>query len=433
MNKLIMLLLGMLAAGQAQAFGIGDVLSAGVNVVGTLGSAAIDKAMEDSPEEMEAKCAKGKEELDAKYKEAVARVEARSDLKPLDKEKLVRQIASTFTMAATVSNLAEQQELNQRRKREQMFTVGGVAGVLGNAAMNTPSAVMARADMAVKAGEPQAQSRSALAQTDALLQTGQIQAQNRATFAVAEGLLNGAVVSPVPSNRALAQTAAGGTPQQQVQIDNAIQRSVAQHQPEMDAAKKAIEAAKPEQAFVAPEPASLLVQDRGRKVFVEFVGGKVLTERLQSAFKDGGYTVVDNAKDADVVYQFDGEYSVDAAYEREGLTEQLSVLTDNPHVIAAPQRKAGVMKTALGGFLSVVSGRQIDTKSSGAYKQQVLIVANRHFDGKDTRVSVLSAKESQALEYDALAKAAMQDIVSAVGIRNVQLVSTGSAVQSGTR
>lgn len=164
-----------------------------------------------------------------------------------------------------------------------------------------------------------------------------------------------------------------------------------------------------------------MAQDKGRKIFVEFLNGKSLTSNLQQVFKNAGYTVVDNSKDADVVYQFDGDYTVDAAYERDGLTEQMGPLADNPHAIEAPQRKAGLMTKTLGGFLNAV-GRPVDTTKSGAYKQKVLIVANRRFEGKDMRVSASASKESASLEPDALINSAMQDVLSAVGIHPTQPV-----------
>lgn len=420
MKKTASAIAGILMATQVHAFGFGDVLSAGINVAGKLGGAAIDKAMEDSPEEMEAKRAKEKEARDNQFKDAVAKVETRSDLKPLEKERMVRQIANTFGMAETFSNMSSQQEIARRQQRDQMLTLGGAAGVVGNAAMNTPSVAMARADMAVKAGEPQAQSRNALAQTDALLKTGQVQDKNRATMAAADGMLKGSAPQSTMSVSD-AQSAARGTSQQQAQISNAIQDSVALHQPEMNAAQAAIDAAKPKQPFATPESTELLAQDKGRKIFVEFLNGKSLTSNLQQVFKNAGFTVVDNAKDADVLYQFDGDYTVDAAYERDGLTEQMGPLTDNPHAIEAPQRKAGLMTKTLGGFLNAV-GRPVDTTKSGAYKQKVLIVANRRFEEKDMRVSATASKESMALEPDAMINGAMQDVLSAVGIHPSQPV-----------
>lgn len=297
----------------------------------------------------------------------------------------------------------------------------------GNAAMNTPSMAMARADMAVASGQQQAQSRSTLAQTDALLQTGQVQNKNRASVAAADTLLKGG--APQQSSMSVTDVqSAVANPVRQAQIANAIQNSADQHKPEMDAAKAAIEAAKPIKDFGEQEPVSLLAQDKGRKIFVEFLNGKLLSERLRSAFKDGGYKVVDNVKNADVVYQFDGEYTIEPAYEREGLTEQLGVLSDNPHVIELPQRKVSAMKSALGGLLSAVSGQGDPTTRVTTYRQQVLLVANRHFEGKDIRVSALSAKEGMSLKFDILIQEAMQEIVEEVGIHAVQLASSGVAV-----
>lgn len=139
----------------------------------------IDKATEDSPEEMTRKQEQQKLERDAKFKEVIAKIEERKDITPLEKEKLTRAAARSFGAAETISNLAVQQELQRRAERDQMLSAGGIAGVVGNAAMNTPSAVMARADVMVKAGIPQAQSRAAIEGANDLMKTGRPQAKSK--------------------------------------------------------------------------------------------------------------------------------------------------------------------------------------------------------------------------------------------------------------
>lgn len=155
--RVLMLVAIVLSANEASAVGIADFVSAGINVVGKVGGAMVDKAMEDSPEEMERKRQKEAADREAKFHEAIAKIESRTDITPLDKEKLTRQISKTFGMAETISNLSAQQELRRREQRDQILTGGGIVGVVGDAALNTPSAIMARADIAVKTGVPQAQ------------------------------------------------------------------------------------------------------------------------------------------------------------------------------------------------------------------------------------------------------------------------------------
>lgn len=399
----------------ASAVGIGDFISAGINVVGKVGGAAIDKAMQDSPEEMEQKRLKAKADQEAKFHEAIAKVEARTDITPLEKEKFTRQISKTFGMAETISNLAAQQEMNRREQRDQMFTAGGMAGVVGNAAMNTPSAMMARADIAVKTGAPQAESRRAIAGADALMKTGQPQAQSRAAV---EAAMTGGAVHPSATG-----VQPGGTQEDRARVAAGIQGGIAQHQGDINKAIADVEAAKPKTLLTEPEATNLAVLDKGRKVYVEFVGSKKLTEQLQSAFKDNGHTVVASAAEAEVVYQFDGEYVIGHEGSRDNVIERVGAYSDNPHTIEPPQQaQPSAVKTAVGGFFAAMAGIPIKQPSvdAGAYKQAVLVVANRHFNGQDARVSALAKEESGVVEADMLITNALQELVATVGVSNVK-------------
>lgn len=391
----------------ASAVGIGDFVSAGINVIGKVGGAAIDKAMEDSPEEMERKRQKEKVDREAKFHEAIAKIEARPDITPLDKEKLTRQVSKTFGMAETISNLSAQQEMQRREQRDQVFTAGGMAGVVGNAAMNTPSAIMARADIAVKTGAPQAESRRAVQGADALMKTGHPQAQSKA--AVDAAMTGGAVRPSVDGVQP------GGTPEDRARVAAGIQGGIAQHQGEIDKAIADVEAAKPKELLSEPEPANLATLDKGRKVYIEFVGGKKLTERLQLAFKGSGHNVVASAAEAEVVYQFDGEYAVGSENNRENLSERVGAYTDNPHPIEAPKEQSS-MKGAVGGFFASMAGIPVRRSSAGTYRQAVLVVANRRFNGQDARVSALIKEESGMLEPDMLIKSALQELMNTVGV-----------------
>lgn len=409
MKKILGLLMAasLLQINSACAIGIGDFVSAGINVVGKVGGAMIDKAMEDSPEELERKRQKEKTDREAKFHEAIAKVEARSDISPLDKEKLTRQVSKTFGMAETISNLSAQQELRRREQRDKMFTAGGMAGVVGDAALNTPSAIMARADMAVKAGIPQAQSRQAIDGANVLMKTGRPQEQSRAAV---EAAMTGGVLRP-----SVGSVQPGGTPEDKARAAEAVQGAIAQHQGEIDKAKAEIEAAKPKKLLSEPEPTDLASLDKGRKVYVEFVGGQKLTERLQLAFKNSGHNIVGSAAEAEVVYQFDGEYAVSPESNREGLTERIGVYDDNPHPLEAPKEQSS-MKGAVGGFFASMAGIPVRQASTGTYRQGVLLVANRRFNGQDARVSALVKEESGLLEPDMLIKSALQEIMSTVGV-----------------
>lgn len=420
MKKLIGLIIAatLLISNGAFAVGIADFVSAGINVVGKVGGAMIDKAMEDSPEEMERKRQKDAVDREAKFNEAIAKIEARQDISPLDKEKLTRQISKTFGMAETFGNLAAQQEMQRRAQRDQMFTAGGMAGVVGNAALSTPSAVMARADLMVKTGVPQAQSRAAIDGANILMKTGQPQAQSRAAVNAATNTMNGGAV---PS-QGIGDVQLGGTPENKAKVEASLANAMSQHQGEIEKAKADIESAKPKELLTVPEAVNLTSLDKGRKVYVEFAGSKRLTERLQLAFKGSGFEVVGSAAEADSVYQFDGEYNVGAEATREGVSLQAGAFVDSPHPIELTKKGASV-KNMVGGFILTMGGRPVpQQQDSGVYRQAVLFVANRRAEGKDIRVSVLNKDVSYEMRPEAMIDGALLDLMDSVGIRELKKI-----------
>ena len=394
----------------ASAFGLGDIVSAGINVVGKVGGAMIDKATEDTPEEMEQKRQQEKADRERQYFEAVAKIEARTDITPLSKEKLTRQIARSFGMAETISNLMAQQEAQRREQRDNMFTAGGMAGVVGGAVLSTPSAVIARADLAVKTGVPQAQSRQAVAEADVMMKTGLPQAQSRSAVAVASG-----EAPTTPAGIAIIQPVV--TVPQKAIAEEAIQSNIAEHQIAIADAQSTLIAAKPKQELSEPEQSNLASLDKNRKIYVEFIGSKKLTTRLQDAFKAAGYLVVSTEAESEAVYQFDGEYGIQAEGNRGGLNERVGAYSEDPRVLEAPQVQTGV-KNVVGGFFAAMAGVPIKRPELGGYKQGVLLVANRRVDGKDVRVSALSSEESMQLEPTKLIETALQEIMGVVGVRD---------------
>ena len=122
-----------------------------------------------------------------------------------------------------------------------------------------------------------------------------------------------------------------------------------------------------------------------------------LTKRLQKAFSDAGFEIVEAATSADVVYQFDGEYIVNPENDREGIVERVGAFSEHPHVIAEPVKKPSMVKNVIGGFFTAMSGVQVYRAATDSFNQLALIVANRNFNGKDTRVSVTSRGDAAQL------------------------------------
>lgn len=116
-----------------------------------------------------------------------------------------------------------------------------------------------------------------------------------------------------------------------------------------------------------------------------------------------------------MVYQFDGEYAVGSENNRENLSERVGAYTDNPHPIEAHKEQSS-MKGAVGGFFATMAGIPVRRSAAGTYRQAVLVVANRRFNGQDARVSALIKEESGMLEPDMLIKSALQELMNTVGV-----------------
>lgn len=410
------------------AIGMGDLVGAGIHAVGQIGGAMIDKAMEDSPEEKARKEEKAKQERDAKFKEVIAKIEERKDITPLEKEKLTRAAARNFGAAETISNLAVQQELQRKAQRDQMLTAGGIAGVVGGAAMNTPSVMMAKADLMVKAGIPQSQSRAAIDGANDLMKTGRPQAQSKAAVDAATVVMNGGKVdAPAAGGVQL-----GGTAQDKAAAEAGVMDAISQNQGEIDKAKAAVEAAKPKELSSVPQVANLATLDKGRKVYVEFVGSKKLSERLVQAFKDNGHDVVGSEAEADVIYQFDADYAIAEEPSREGTIIRVGQFVEEGKAIELKPKGASV-KQMVGGFLLAMGGKSVpQQKDSGLYRQATLFVANRHADGKDIRVANRLHTETAELNPVPFIDGALLDLMDMVGVpsKPVPIVAANASVNA---
>lgn len=444
MKKAALGLTVFLYAGNTMAFGMMDVLSAGVSSVAKIGGAAIDQALADSPEEVKAKLDKERAKRDAQFKEEVAKIEANQKLSPLEKEKMVRQLAKTFAGVEAAANMQARSEQAKAQQREQTLSMGGMAGVVGGAVMNTPSMAMARADMAVKSGEQKAKSQATLAQTDALLQTGQVQAHNQNVAAQMNGTPNtgtqnvsAAQLGAKVKSDAIGPVGTALTPQQaQGKSPEEIQANYTQMRATAVAVKD--EATKSVNKNLAPVVTNMLAQDKGRKIYVEFVNGKKYTEQLNLAFKKAGIAMVGSAQEAEVIYQFDGEFYIDPAPQRKGVIAQLGYINDTQQTIELPQKEvstASKFKNLASGlvvFAVAASGHEVpgdpNAGSENTYTQKVLIVANRHFEGKDTRVSELVEDVQPELVSGKLIGDAMSKLLDDVGGPTIALASASPIV-----
>lgn len=220
MNKklIAITIAGLFPTAMAHAFGVGDLVSIGVQagseIVRAAGSKAVD-TIKDSMRDPEAE-AREKEEQERKLAEQMQKqideIEAMPNLRPIDRERLVLKLKQTWQASKETQAFVEYAEAQQKAERDRVLTVGGIAGVVGRAAMSSPSMVVAQADLMannpvwraeqrmhneaafrqadamVAAGIPQAKAQGVLAQADALKDTGLTQAGTKAIVDNAEEL-----------------------------------------------------------------------------------------------------------------------------------------------------------------------------------------------------------------------------------------------------
>lgn len=427
-------IVGLIAANPAHAFGVGDLIGIGLRAGAELAGAAVSKAVDSVKESMrdpEAE-AKAKAEQERKLAEAfqkqVEQIEAEPNLRPIDRERLILKLRRQQQWAQQVQAMAEAAEARQKAERDKIFTTSGFLGVVADAAMSSPSAVVAQAKLMtenplwraqqrlnneiifaqanaqVEAGIPQAKAKAVLAQADMLQQTG---AQKAATQAVVE---------------AAKEMAQAGT-----DINEA---AVA-----IESASDAADVARPrlERSTVTSESTAAAVQaepnaftpDLGRRIFIEFVGSSEETSKLRQRLAANGHRVVETKEDADVVYIVEGEFSIPETKNHEGMTLAFGNLLQSPdRAIEPPAKKiTGTLSQGLSRFLLGAAAAQGQpapagaAQKSGGYQQEaLLVIARQPKDGKETRHSVFKSANSESIMAATLAQELVGELYVALGI-----------------
>ena len=389
----------------AYALGMGDLMSVGIDVgskvVGSAVGAGVDK-VKDAMRDPEAEAAKKKAEeqkLLEKYQQAIAEIENRGELSPLQREKGVLGVKKNFAKIQQLEQMAKAAEASQRAERDQIFTASGMLGAVGNAAMNTPSMVMAQADSMSKSPSMRAQVNSTMQQADAAYAGGANQAKVQSVMnAVAiaskvdfKGLFKGSE-SPNQKDASLGNQATGlprnPDPFSELRLDEI-------------------------NAF-AP--------DLGKKIYLEFVGSQRLTQAIRATLQTSGHSITDTRADAEVIYLMEGEYAVAESKEYKGISLNAAELLDDPQkTIELPSTNtSGLFKAGLGKLVSAVGqaqGMNLPKTTASGYRQQVLMVAARQpKGGAETRVATLKESESPALEGVSLTKRASDEWFARMGL-----------------
>ena len=429
-------------ATNAHAFGIGDIVNIGIQAGGELVRAAGGKAVDAIKESMrdpEAEARK-KEEQERKLAEQMQKqideIEATPNLRPIDRERLVLALKKQYAASKEMQAFIERAEAQQKAERDKVLTLGGFAGAVGRAALNTPSVAMAQADIMTKdpvwRAEQRMRNEAVFAQADAQVASGIQQAKSRAVLAQADLIqksgINEAGTKAV-MNTADAMTRAGVTKQEIETVAEAA-ASAKEAAPQgvtapADAGQTRIDAAEAGSAAVSASSKDAFVPDLGRRLYVEFVGSPTETAHIRNRLQAMGHTLAASREEAEVVYLVEGEYTIPETKRYEGVTMNLGELLNAPDKpILAPEKKlSGTLASGVSKFMLVMAsaqGQNVPVNAlpkEGVYPQEVLLViARQPKNGKKTRFSVVKSVESADLVGAKLAAQARDDLYAALGL-----------------
>lgn len=394
----------------ALAFGLGDVISAGIQVGAKVGSAAIGKAIDATkdPEEerrkKEAEKAKKEQDMLAGVQKGLDEIEARKDLTPYQREKtklaLIEGMAQAAALSAMIEDLNERQREAERAERDKMFTAGGFLGAVAGAAVNTPSAVMARSNALAKSPDFQRDTRAMAAgglgsqsPTDKL-----ITAINRANEA-----------------RAAESRMKEGTARMQKTAEAELAPSMVKA--EVEAKDKREKFATLAQTDKAPDV--FFSQDIEKTIYVEYVDNPTETQKLQDMLRAKGHRLAESRAAAQVYFRIEGEYMIGDSAQHKGLSLSAGKGLALTGPLAPPEKKEpGVLASAIGGVLKglVKPANAAAKEPPTIYRQVALIVASRHEGNDESRHSTINKTNSVQLEATELLVEANQMLYVKLGL-----------------
>lgn len=408
---------------RANAFGVGDLLSIGIQAGGKLVGAAVDVGMDKVKNAMtdpEAEAAKKKAE-DQKvaegFRKSLSEIEARRDLSPLQRERLTMGFKKQYAQMQQLQKFVQAAEASQKAKRDEIFTGAGLLGVVGEAALNTPSVVMAQADLMSKSPALRADINASIRQADMQTASGLPQAQAQRAIALADtlhknGLFEAGTKSPIQLTNVAVETKTTIPATSQVpERPDAVK---------VTSTENSSESASPLIAVNAFSP------DVGKKVYLEFVGSASQNKVLRDVLLGHGHTLANNRNEADVVYLIEGEFVIAENKQHKGLNLSVGQLLDDPtKPIEKPATKMmgsiGMGLNKLMFAMAQAQGANVPTaalpKEINGFRQQVLLVTARQpKDGAETRFSVVQEVESPVVEGGSLANAAYKEMLDRLGL-----------------
>lgn len=423
----------MLSSGNANAFGLGDLVGIGIRLGGELAGAAAGKAVDAIKESMrdpEAE-ARAKAEQERKLAEQLQRqidkIEATPNLRPIDREKLVIQLKESYQAVKEMQAFIEKAEAQQRAERDKIFTAGGILGVVGEAAMSSPSMVMARANAMTKDPVWQAQRRASneaiFAQANAQVAAGTPQANARAILAQADVLQKSGIpqagAKTITENAESVATAKDAA----IQVATAANAAPSSEETGNSGNAGADDSGNASLSRIAnaaaPMPADAFSPDLGRKLWIEFEDSPTETAALRKLLQGRGHTLAPSKEEAEVVYLVQGEFEIPESKLHEGMTKSVGALLENPGLpIEPPAAKTmGKFSVGIASALLRSAGRQVPEMAANGYRQRVLmVIARQPKDGKETRASVVQKAQGEAIEAAKLAKAAKEEMYRMLGV-----------------
>jgi preprotein translocase subunit YajC len=435
-------IIAVFSATNAHAFGLGDIVSIGIQtgtkVIGAAVDAGVDKVKESmrDPEAEAREKAEQKRKLAEAFQKQADEIEAMPNLRPLDREKMILILRNQQKWAQQMQSFAAEAEARQKAERDKIFTASGFLGVVGKAALNTPSMAVARADAMTKdpvwRAEQRMRNEAVFAQADAQVAAGIPQAKSRVVLAQADMLqksgINEAGTKAV-MNTADAMTEAHITKQDLGTVAgaaaNAKEDASRGTTATADAGQTQSEAVDAGAAAASASPKDAFTPDLGRKLYVEFVGSPSETEKLKTRLRAMGHTLVESKDEAEVVYLMEGEYSIQENRLHDGVTLSIGDLLETPDKpIPTPKKKLtgtlslGLSKLMLG--VAAAQGAQVPNGAipqEGVYPQEsLLVIARQPKGGKETRFHVLKHIESEILDGAGLAKTSRDELYAALGM-----------------
>jgi hypothetical protein len=390
------------------AFGLGEIVGAGLQVGGKLIGAGIDKA-KDAMRDPEAEARRKREEdakMVAEFQKAIDAVESRPGLTPLQREKAVMTIQKSFAMVQAVVQMQEQAEANRRAQSDRIFSAQGLAGLAGDAAMGAVSNRMAiaQADAMVKAGIPQAQSKAALAQVDgqAIMNA---QLKSNSVMREVDKVLS---VNPLQLDPKPLQAATDLALSQEVKIANlpsANPSVTADHQPTLQT--------------------NAFTPDLGKKVCVLFDGAPNALSLLKKQLLKDGHALEDDPTRADVIFRIEGEYLVPESKQFSGTQRSLATILESDNFLWTPEKKlmgsigAGLGQLVLG--MAAAQGSQVPKEllnsNPAAIQQSVMLVVSREpRDGKATRISASKSLSSEKILAKSMSEEVYGEMLTKLGL-----------------